>query len=366
VDVKNWRYNMINELRDLEKLGYVKSTKHREQPLVIWNYTPVVQYEKLFGDYPLLRKCRGLVTDDQGTIVARGFEKFFNFEEHHVSELPSITDKVEITEKMDGSLIIVFRYQNQVVYATRGTFYSDQALAASKLFKEIYQESWIQDGFTYLFEYVSPENRIVVAYPEANLIHLAKLDSSTGYDLDRDNRFRVVDTVNVETHTFADIVDAYARLKSFNSKNKEGFVIRVISDGSYPDWRCKIKFEDYIKLHRIMTGVSNKTVWEMLRDGSSIESMLEVCPDEFNDFLRNTKAALELRYLGIESRAKYAYDCAKELASRREQAMFLMSNYKELSSIVFRMLDGQDYSKAIWNMIKPDRYIQPFANKDED
>jgi RNA ligase len=357
---------MINLLRELQSEGWVRGVEHSTLPLIVWNYSPATQFEKKWGDYPILRSCRGLVTDLEGNVISKSFDKFFNWEEHTIGEFPDFSRKLEITEKMDGSLLIVFRYNDQVVYSTRGSFYSDQAIAGGNLFREIYNEDWIEEGYTYLFEYISPDNRIVVSYDKSDLIHLAKIDNSNGLDVERDSRFNCVNVVEIEGDCFSDIFAGYSKLKSLNSSNKEGFVIRALFDGTQPDWRCKIKFDNYIKLHRIVTGVSNKTVWEMLRDGSSIDSMLEICPDEFNDWLKNTKASFELKFLGLESRAKYAYDCVRELPNRKEQATTLISNHKEVSAIVFKMLDGADYSGLIWNMIKPDRFVQPFANKEED
>lgn len=62
---------MINELRQLETLGYVRAVNHQTLPLIVWNYTPVVQFEKKWSEYPLLRSCRGLVTDLEGNIAGR-------------------------------------------------------------------------------------------------------------------------------------------------------------------------------------------------------------------------------------------------------------------------------------------------------
>lgn len=357
---------MINELRQLETLGYVRAVNHQTLPLIVWNYTPVVQFSKLFGDYPLLRSCRGLVTDLEGNIVSHPLLKFHNWEELHPSERPCDGDKIEITLKMDGSLLIVSRYQGQLIFNTRGSFYSDQAIAAEKLFYELYDPTWIDEGATYLFEFVSPENKIVVQYLKSDLIHLARIETATGKDLPRDKRFHCVEVYELNGGVFGE--ELYALFKSMedNFVNKEGLVVRQVIDEPRQNFRMKWKTHDYIKLHRIVTGVSNKTVWEMLREGKPFDGILEVCPDEFNEWLKATKAYLELRYLGIESRAKYAYDCVRELPNRKEQATALMSNHKELSAIVFKMLDGQDYSGAIWNMVKPDRFVQPFANKGEE
>jgi RNA ligase len=357
---------MIQELRYLESEGLVRCNPHRELPLLVWNYTPIVQFGKSWGDYPLLRQCRGLITDLNGAIVGRGFAKFFNWEEHTISELPIGDSNLEVTEKMDGSLLIVCRYGDTVVYSTRGSFYSDQAIAGGKLFQSLYNEDWIEAGKTYLFEYISPENRIVVSYDEPDLIHLAVIDNSNGWDLPRDTRYKCVKVVHIEGNVCDDVLAGPYKLKSLNSPNKEGFVIRQVSDGTFPDWRCKIKFDDYIKLHRIVTGVSNKTVWEMLRDGTSIELMLEICPDEFNDWLRKVKTELENKFSLIETSAQKVYSEVKEMSTRKDQALHITANYHTICGVIFAMLDNKDYKKVIWNLCKPDKYEQPFEGKGED
>ena len=48
---------MIEELRKLEEMGYVRSVRHSRHPLTVYNYTPKVAYDRVFGDYPLLRLC---------------------------------------------------------------------------------------------------------------------------------------------------------------------------------------------------------------------------------------------------------------------------------------------------------------------
>ena len=354
---------MLEELRKLESEGYLRSVRHRELPLSVFNYTPKTQYERAFGDYPILRLCRGIVLDDEGKVWASPFPKFFNYEEYHVSQLPH-GQKIEITQKMDGSLLIVFRYEDKVVYSTRGSFYSDQAIAGGQLFRELYEEDWVQDGLTYLFEYVGPDNRIVVNYEYDDLIHLGLINTQSGSDLPRDERFTCVSTYDVEGGLFGH--DLYSKLKSLNTSNEEGFVIRAISDGDSPDWRCKIKFDDYCKLHKIVTGVSNKTIWENLRSNTSFDDILEITPDEFNEWLRVTKKNFETEYELILAQAKMAYNEVKDLETRKDQAITLLANYKDISHIVFKMLNEHEYSSEIWDMLKPTKFVQPFSSKGEE
>ena len=72
---------MINE-----KLVSVQ--KHPQADLFIYNYTPKVQYDKLWNEITL--NTRGLILDSQMNIVAKPFGKFFNLEEHQANEIPPI------------------------------------------------------------------------------------------------------------------------------------------------------------------------------------------------------------------------------------------------------------------------------------
>ena len=75
-------YICIMDLKLLHKYeseGLLFSQKHPSLPLTIWNYSDKVQYEGLWDE--TLLQCRGLVTDDEGNVVARPFKKFFNMEE---------------------------------------------------------------------------------------------------------------------------------------------------------------------------------------------------------------------------------------------------------------------------------------------
>lgn len=356
--------NLLPNLQELEAKGLVRSVSHQTLPLLVWNYTPVVQFDKLWGDYPILRLCRGLVTDLDGNIVARPYEKFYNYSEYYVSELPIGSENITIESKLDGSLLIVFRFNDQVVYSTRGSFYSDQAIAGAKLFQSLYSEDWIENGITYLFEFIGPENRIVVQYQDNDIVLHGALDTHSGLDIEVEKPFHRVPSYEVKGAIFGD--ELYQKLISLNIPNEEGFVLKVKEPGT-PTWMCKIKFEDYCQLHKIVTGVSNKTVWEMLRDGKSFNDILGIVPDEFYNWLSSVRDDFKMKYSRIHMKSHALYIMAKNrYSTRKEQAFFLKDKAPEYASVVFKMLDGQDYSKTIWNMLKPDKFVQPFVTKGEE
>ncbi len=95
----------IEVLQQLVKDGYLTARPHPTADLLIWNYTPKTQYERYWTPETLL--CRRLITHSNGTVLARAFKKFFNYEE--ITE-PIPLELFTVTEKMDGSLKGVFEY----------------------------------------------------------------------------------------------------------------------------------------------------------------------------------------------------------------------------------------------------------------
>jgi len=348
----------LNELNKLKDLGLVRSSRHPSLPLTVWKYTQKCQFEKAFGDYPLLRKARGLILDDNGNICARSYEKFFNYSEMQKSELPIGVKDFVIETKLDGSCIIVFRYNDQVIYSTLGSFCSDQAFNSTFLFKQLYNEDWIENGVTYLFELIGPSNKVVNLYEKDNLILHGAICTDTGLDYISDKPFIKVQTHETHGELFGD--ELYSKLLSLNIPNEEGFVLKVKEDG-LPTWMCKIKFEDYCLLHKMITGLSNKSIWEYLRDNKSFDELIEYLPDEFYSWVSDTKNKIINDYNALENRAKLALMEVQDFSSRKEQAIYLMNNHKTIAPIVFKLLDNESYSEMLWNYCKPE-FSQPKLN----
>ena len=138
---------MLDTLNKYLEEGLVQKQVHPTLPLTIWNYTPKVQYENLWDEITLM--TRGLVVDDLGNIVARPFAKFFNWEE--MKHTP--TDDFEVFEKVDGSCIILFYYNHEWVFASRGSFTSEQSVKAKELSSK-YPLHSLDKQKTYIFEII--------------------------------------------------------------------------------------------------------------------------------------------------------------------------------------------------------------------
>ncbi len=144
--------------------GLVLANRHKSLQLTIYNYSRTCQYDSAWDEVTL--QCRGLIMDDSGEIVARGFNKFFNYEEAAgAGQIPIKGDYVYVQEKMDGSLGILFHYADEWHMATRGSFHSEQAVEGLRILKEKYNNLLaFERSVSYLCEIIYPANRIVVDY----------------------------------------------------------------------------------------------------------------------------------------------------------------------------------------------------------
>lgn len=333
---------MIETLRKYESDGLVNSQTHPTLPLIIWNYSRKTEYERLWDEVTI--NTRGLVTDIDGNIVSCGFPKFFNIgEQRHV---PS--DRFEIFEKLDGQYIAAFFYKGQLVVNSRGSFTSTYAIEARRILELNMKFNWHSNpDWTYIFELIGFE-QIVVKYSESDLVLTAIFDRrNIGHEWSPN--CHSVQLMNLSVAKQYNGLD-WKNIQHLNWKNSEGFVV-LFDNGS----RCKVKFQDYVTLHRQMTNLSTTGIWEALRQGHKVSELLTDVPDETFDDIRKYENELSNQFNEIvEMSSKYFQFFSPILFDRRlivERIDRLLINpYK---SVVKYMIDGKDHVDYIWRRIKP-------------
>jgi RNA ligase len=326
------------ELHQLIAGRYVSVQRHPTADLFIYNYTAKTQYERLWNEWTLA--CRGLILDGEDNVVGRPFVKFFNLDELDPTQIPA--EPFEVYEKMDGSLGILYWLNDTPYIATRGAFISEQAQRATRLLHERYAHTFgrLDRSKTYLFEIIYPENRIVVNYGDReDLVLLAIIDRATGHDESLDGAESLGFSVVKRYDGMAD----FETLRAHNDPNAEGFVIKFQNG-----LRAKIKLAEYVRLHRILTGVSNLAIWEYMVAGKSMDELLEAVPDEFYHWVKQTKAQLEANYAQIEAECQA---CFRDLGDRKANALYYQT--QRYPSVLFNMLDNKPYNQIIYKHIRP-------------
>lgn len=322
----------------------------RNSDLFIYNYTPEVQFEKKWDKLTMM--CRGLILQGDGTLVSRPFSKFFNLgetKETTIANLPS--ELPEVSEKLDGSLGILYEDESGYSISTRGSFESEQAIWATDWLKRQGDKDWRQ-GITYLFEIIYPTNRIVVDYKSrAELVMVGLVKNDTGEIFPYDAVVSEADRLGLSYPKLFKMSLKEIQEKAKNSKdNEEGFVL------FYPKAQLmvKVKLEDYVRLHRLTFGISIKAIWENMAEGKNIEAVFKDAPDEVFDWIKKYKDEFKEKELKHLTTAKKLYDEVIGMETRKEQALYLQANNNNYLSIVFSMIDNKkNYMKQIYNFFRP-------------
>lgn len=317
---------------------------HPTEPLAILNYTERCQYERGLWS-PVTMACRGLIYHTETLeVVARPFRKFFNYGQ---AEAPAVALDawVVVADKLDGSLGILYPSSEGWSIATRGAFTSDQALHATALYREQYAGFAVPAGLTLLFEIIYPENRIVVDYKDRDdLVLLGAVEIATGRSLPALDP-RLVEWPGSRAMMLAECTVAEA-LALPPRLNAEGVVLHLLDT----DERVKVKQEDYVKLHRIVTGFNERVVWEHLSAGKPLADLLTPLPDEFHDWANRIASALEAAVAADALEIERAY--ANLVASLPEgwgrKEFAAQAKAHPMPWGLFARLDGKDYHPAIW------------------
>ncbi len=337
----------IEQIQELAKQGFTEWKRlgdvsvERDGDLLIFNYTARAQYEGRWNFFE--RVSRGLIIHAvTGEIVARAFDKFYNWMQGGQKADGQI---VSITEKCDGSLGILYRAHGEYKISTRGSFHSDQAEWATKFLREHYTLDDLPNELTLLFEIIYPENRVIVDYKgRADLVLIAARNRFTGDYLPFFPDLKLLADQygfpTPKTYDFNDI-DAIIALTKKLDKDEEGFVVEF-SDGQ----RFKFKGDKYLELHRLVFGLSFKNTLQVV-ESNQVEYIRSQIPDEFlvefNAWIKEieeTKARIKREVSEIFAQAP------KD--ARKDFALWVMANHKELSSYLFVMLDGQDIEPLIY------------------
>jgi RNA ligase len=352
----------INILNDYLEKGLVVKNDHPTLPLSIWNYSRTCQYESKWDD--ITKMCRGLILDREGNVIAKAFNKFFNYEELTLNDIPE--GSFEVFEKLDGSLGILFWYQGKWILASKGSFISDQSIKGRQILNNKYNVEVLPKGYTTVVEIIYPENRIVCDYGEdEELVVLSMISNANGKELDYNSMLSINEVSGFPTIKKYDGITDYDTLKSQINGNREGYVIRFKNG-----FRMKIKGEEYVRLHRILTGFSNVDIWEYLKDGKDLDELLDRVPDEFDLWVKNTVKDLNKQFWEIQSSSAGFVDNYRRTRSlahipfdKKEFAALVMTQPKTLRPIMFSMYDGKKYDEIIWKSLRP-KYSKPFWQKE--
>ena len=313
--------------------------------IVVLNYTAKATYKNLWTTET--RRCRGLVVGGDETVLARPFEKFFDLSVTSTAmDAPFV-----VTEKLDGSLGVLYPGPDGPTITTRGDPNGWQSAAATDLWRGRYDDFEPPEGVTLLFEIILPENRVVIDYGEhRELVALAAIDIASGRDVDLPGNWDgpVAGRLDASDATLAELVARAER-----DGNREGFVLFWPAEGI----RAKVKLAEYRRVHRMVFATSTRSIWESLATGGDPVADVGDGLPELRRFVETHAAALRARHgrAVSEARSVVASLSAAQRSDRRLAAEAIAANRRP--ALAFLALDGRDADlrKAAWRAVRPKR-----------
>lgn len=325
---------------DWKQMGEVNVATNGD--LLLFNYNNKAQYEGRWNYFE--RESRGLIINKfTGEVVARPFSKFFNWlEGGRRSSLSSHI--VTVTEKIDGSLCILFRNNGCYQIATRGAFFSPQAVWATEFLNENYNLDGLPEELTLILEGIAPQFRVIVDYQKEDLVLLAARNRFTGEYLPFfPNVYELAERYGFSTpkvYAFNKITDIIENLL-YLPANQEGYVVEF-SDRS----RFKFKGEQYRELHKLVSSLSFKHTLEAMANGKVNEIRSRV-PEEFLGEFEGWVREIETTVAVVKEAVGVVFDIAPK-ETRKEFAGYVMTMHKALFPYLFAMLDGKEIEPLIY------------------
>ena len=321
-----------------EELG-IRYKVYEEDGMVILDYDQIESPKT----HPIVIECRSLILSyPEFDVVSRKYDRFFNYGEAPDMYADFSFDDAIVMEKADGSLIGVYYNPktDRWEISTRGMAKAEGEHLFGGTWRQKVQEAigfkdeadfqnrcddTIRRNSTYIFEYCSPENRIVTKYDEAHMVLTGVRCNVTGEEVDA--------TIISSTHIAAAFGDLRVRApKIYSAENmdelveyanslpnlEEGFVVRCQKTNK----RVKIKSKTYLVAHKLRgndTVPTRKNILTLVLEGE-VDEVLAYFP-EFAPIISAAQGEVE----DLLADAMIYWEKAKGLESQKEFALVVKS-----------------------------------------
>ena len=352
-----------------EELG-IRYKVYEEDGIVILDYDQIESPKT----HPIVIECRSLILSyPEFDVVSRKYDRFFNYGEAPDMYADFSFDDAIVMEKADGSLIGVYYNPktDRWEISTRGMAKAEGEHLFGTTWRQKVQEAFgfkdevdfqercddiFRRSSTYIFEYCSPENRIVTKYDEAHMV-LTGVRCKDGTEVDAaiisspyvDAAFRGL-RVRAPKIYSAENMDELIEYANNLPNLEEGFVVRCQKTNK----RVKIKSKTYLVAHKLRGNdavPTRKNVLTLVLEGEVSEwklyfpewaSMTDECAAEVDEFLKEADALFySNNYLTNQK------EFAQSIQLSKFKGCSLLFSARKLESIPSKVFNALDISRKL-------------------
>lgn len=307
------------------------------------------KYNQISSDFTfrLVRESRGIIYKNicgEYIVVCRPFSKFFNYNESLADDI--VWELSTVTEKMDGSLIKIWFDDSDWHISTNGTIdaYKCSTPYSDKSFGEVFESvlsphilddllSSLDTNFTYLFELIAKDNRVVIDYGKDDIYFLAKIKTDSNLEVDN---IMPIPYVNIPIkYNLKSLDSAISLVDSFDDKH-EGVVVSDIFGN-----RIKIKSKKYLELAHQINSISTDVIIKAFKD-KTIDDILYLCNDVLIEKINIIKNQISVMVSKLNTWYDNIFNV--EYHDRKEFALAVNSSNCPIKSWLFSKYDNKDLS----------------------
>jgi T4 RnlA family RNA ligase len=280
---------------------------------------------------PCSLNMRGITfNSDTEELVGLPFHKFFNYGENPFTE-PNIVnswDIYSVNEKLDGSLVYFVNANGNLCAKTKFNCFSSMALCAEDIILgDNNSTNFIWDhlnaGLTPMFEYVGPDNQVVIPYTTSKLVYLGSRNMKTGNYIsfidDSSELPEIFNTPTISTE-FTSISEITSYCQT-SEKMEEGFVLHF-TNGEM----VKIKTRKYVDLHHTLSSILNEKNLASLILNDELDDLLPLLDNGYHNQIFEFKDVLLSNYNHIIHMASEYFEDNKHL-SNKDYALRAMDKF---------------------------------------
>lgn len=344
-----------SDTHDWKQFGHV-TTRHKDD-MILFTYTIQAIGARRWN--PFERMSRGLILQQgTGEIVARPFDKFFDYGQY--GNFPDFKNAhlLMVQEKLDGSFGFFFWHDQRWQCASHKGFEAPMLPYVREHMGDYDLDALPRDG-TSMVEVIQPDYKITIDYGQrSELVLLAVRNNQSGaymkpWEVDVLAEEVVINRPRYFALSTMGILETLAKL----GPDMEGYVAEY-SDGS----RFKFKGELYLEMFRAYNRLSRKRVAFQLSQGA-YETWFDSLPGDVRDDAEAIRAEVYRMAYQILAHAQTIYDTQPRGLNRKAYARWVSSLPKAqqpwLLELRAREEDGFEILPAVY------KQISQMRNKEE-
>ena len=204
--------------------------------------------------------------------------------------------------------------------------------------------------YTFMFEYISPKNQIVVKYTkeQEGLYLFGMRNVYTGREKSYEETLSIghkygVKTTEIFNKTLDDII---GELDLWKANEKEGWVINIINEND-DNFKAKLKVNDYVQIHKVIGKLSSPNLILRSIANNQFDDILSRIPEAYKELAREYAKEICKYQNFIKANVDKYVSIVKNL-NRKEAMIWMDANISK----DFLGYCKNEYLEKEWNCLK--------------